>query len=158
MESTRIGHDRRMKGFEVITSDDHTVGRVVEVRPEHLIVERGTLRKSRHALPKAFAHPRDDRRVVRVTVSRDLVADSPKLEGDSFDEQEVARYYGLAGGYEQPATAGEGEVGSQDPARPSTVEGARHGVEPPDKERAEVRTGKNPTDEPAVRERLRVDR
>ena len=79
-----------MKGYQVITSDEKKVGRVVDVRAEHLIVEHGTVRKSRHALPKAFAHPIDAEQLVRVTVSKELIEDSPKLHDHTFDEHEVA--------------------------------------------------------------------
>jgi hypothetical protein len=143
-----------MKGYRVVTSDEHKVGRVVDVRDEHLIVEHGTVRKSRHALPKAFAHPIDAEEVVRVTVGKQLIADSPKLDGDVFDEGAVARYYGLASGSEHPDTEGRGETLPQDPAEGSEVEGERHGIDPAEKTRAEIREGKHDAAAPAVRERM----
>ena len=62
-----------MEGYEVVTSDGRNVGRVAEVRGENVIVEHGLLRKKRHAIPSAFVHTDDDERVVRLTVSRELV-------------------------------------------------------------------------------------
>jgi len=38
-----------MEGYEVITSDEHKAGRVVEVKGDSLIVEHGLLRKTRRA-------------------------------------------------------------------------------------------------------------
>jgi hypothetical protein len=45
-----------MEGYEVISSDDRKVGRVVEVKGDNVIVEHGLLRKTRQAIPKPFAH------------------------------------------------------------------------------------------------------
>jgi hypothetical protein len=142
-----------MNGYHVVTSDDHKIGTVVDEQGEYLIVEHGTLRKTRHALPKAFAHPVDAEQLVRVTVSKELVNDSPKL-GDEFDEQAVARHYGLAAGYEHPETEGDGVILPDDPAESSAVDGARHGIKPADQERAEIREGHHDTTQPAIRERM----
>jgi hypothetical protein len=136
-------------GYDVVTSDDRKIGSVVEVRGDYLIVEHGTLRKTRHALPKAFAHPIDAERIVRVTVSRELVDESPKV-GDRWDEPAVARHYGLAGGYEHPETEGEGVVLHDDPAESASVEGQRYGVKPADEERAEIREGRHDATAPHV--------
>jgi hypothetical protein len=138
-----------MTGYDVVASDDRRIGSVVEVRGDYLIVEHGTLRRTRHALPKAFAHPNDAERVVRITVSRELVADSPKVGAD-WDEPAVARHYGLAGGYEQPETKGDGAMLHDDPAESASVEGRRHGVKPADEERAEIREGRHDASQPHV--------
>ena len=61
-----------MEGFEVITSDDAKAGRVVDVRGDNLIVEHGTIFKSRHAVPQTFAHVDEAERVVRVSVSKQI--------------------------------------------------------------------------------------
>jgi hypothetical protein len=143
-----------MTGYEVVTSDEHTIGTVVEDRGEYLIVERGMLRKTRHALPKAFAHADGGERIVRVTVSKETIADSPKLAHGEIDEQAVARHYGLAGGWEHPDTEGRGDVLPGDPAVGSEVEGQQWGVEPADKERAEIREGHRDEAAPHVRERM----
>ena len=115
-----------MEGYEVITSDDRELGRVVEVTDDNLIVEHGLLRKSRHAIPRAFAKPDVSERAVRLTVSEDLVLSSPKLDDDSFDERAVAQYYGLAAGEPAPETQGYGEVLPDDPARSAALVGRRN--------------------------------
>ncbi len=143
-----------MKGYDVVTSDERKFGRVVADEGEYLVVEHGMLRKSRRALPKAFAHPVDADRVVRVTVSGELIAESPKVGDGGIDEQAVARHYGLAGGYEHPETEGQGDLLPDDPAEGAVVEGQRHGVEPPDKERAEIREHKRDGSTPSVHERM----
>jgi hypothetical protein len=141
-----------MNGYEVLTTEDERIGSVVDDRGDFLIVESGKLRKSRHALPKAFAHPVDAEQIVRVTVSKSLVDESPKV-GDDLDEQAVARHYGLAGGYDHPETEGEGVLLADDPAESAAVDGARHGVVPADQERAEIREGHHDTTSPHVSER-----
>jgi hypothetical protein len=148
----RCGHDLPMNGYEVLTTDDHRIGSVVEDRGDYLIVESGRLRKSRHALPKAFAHPVDAEQIVRVTVSKGLVADSPKV-GAELDERAVARHYGLAGGYDHPETEGAGVLLADDPAESAAVDGARHGIVPAEQERAEIREGHHDMTTPHVRDR-----
>jgi hypothetical protein len=143
-----------MTGYDVVTSDDHKIGSVVDDRGEYLIVEHGTLRKTRHALPKAFAHPVDADRLVRVTVTKDVIADSPKLDDDEIDEQAVARHFGMAGGFRHPDTRGRGEVLPDDPATGSVVEGQHWGLEPPEKTRADMREGRHDDSTPHVRERM----
>ena len=132
-----------MEGYEVITSDDRELGRVVEVTDDNLIVEHGLLRKSRHAIPRAFAKPDVSERAVRLTVSEDLVLSSPKLDDDSFDERAVAQYYGLAAGEPAPETQGYGEVLPDDPARSAEEEELRSGVEPAAERRAKIREGRS---------------
>jgi hypothetical protein len=142
-----------MTGYEVVTTDDRKIGSVVDAQGDYLIVESGALRKHRHALPKTFAHVVDEDRVVRVTVSRELVADSPTVD-DGVDELAVARHYGLAAGYEQPETGGAGELVPDDPAESAAVEGLRHGVVPADEQRAQIREGRHDTTTPHVLERM----
>jgi hypothetical protein len=141
-----------MNGYDVLTTDDHRIGRVVADRGDYLIVESGKLKKSRRALPKAFAHPVDAEQIVRVTVSKGLVADSPKV-GETIDEQAVARHYGLASGYAHPETEGAGVLLPDDPAESAAVDGARHGIVPAEQERAEIREGHHDTTMPHVRDR-----
>ena len=141
-----------MNGYEVLTTDDHRIGSVVEDRGDFLIVESGRLKKSRYALPKAFAHPVDAEQVVRVTVSKELVTDSPKI-GDDWDETAVARHYGLASGYAHPETEGDGVLLPDDPAESAAVDGARHGVKSAEQERAEIREGHHDISMPHVRDR-----
>jgi hypothetical protein len=80
-----------VKGYTVITSDDKKAGRVVDETAENLIVEYGTLRKTRKPLPRAFAHVDPAERVVRATVSSQIFAHAPGPE----DGDAVKEYYGL---------------------------------------------------------------
>jgi hypothetical protein len=132
-----------MKGYEVITSDAERSGRVVEVEGDNLIIEHGLLRKTRHAVPKVFAQPDESERVVRLTVTRELVEASPKLEDDSLDRRAVAQHYGLAAGEPVPETEGYGELTSDDPAWSAEHEELRTGVEPAAARRARIREGES---------------
>ena len=132
-----------MEGYEVITSDERELGRVVEVTDDNLIIEHGLLRKSRHAIPRAFAKPDVAEQVVRLTVSEDLVSTSPKVEDDSFDERAVAQHYGLAAGETAPETEGYVEVLPDDPAWSAEEEELRSGVEPAAERRAKIREGRS---------------
>jgi hypothetical protein len=119
-----------MEGYDVITTDDDKVGRVVERRDGFLIVETGhLLTKHKHALPEQFAHADESEKVVRITVSRDLVHDSPQVSGDDFDALAVSRYYGLV---EDDAAGGEGLTAAE--------ENERLGIESADQRRAEIQT------------------
>jgi hypothetical protein len=135
-----------MEGYTVLTVDDEKVGEVVGRTGEHLVVERGHLRKHRHLLPMSFVEPNDGEECVRTTLSKAMIEDSPELHGDDADEVEVAvlRYYGLAGGEVEPQTEGYGVTDADDPAR-SWIDDARAGgVEPADAERARIREGSQP--------------
>lgn len=92
-----------MEGYEVVTTDDEKVGKVVGRQSDNLIVEHGTIRKSKHALPRTFADVDEGRQLIRMTVSKEVFRDSPKINGD-VDETAIAAHYGLAGGYEAPPT------------------------------------------------------
>jgi hypothetical protein len=130
-------------GYEVIGSDDSKLGEVVATDGDLLIVEHGVLRKSRHAIPKAFAHADDDQRVVHLTVSKELVADSPAVEDDRVDRPAVLAHYGLAGGEDAPATEGYGELEADDPAWSAEQQERRSGVEPAAERRAKIREGES---------------
>jgi hypothetical protein len=71
---------------------------VVEVDGDFLIVEEGTLRKKRHAIPTAFAHPDDSEQVVRLSVAKELVEDSPRQGGRGARPPGRGGHYGLAEG------------------------------------------------------------
>ena len=105
-----------MEGYEVIRSDEQKAGRVVEVKGDNLIVEHGLLRKTRHAVPKVFAGADTSERVVRLSVSSELLEASPKVEDGSVDERAVAEHYGLAAGEPAPESKGYGELTPDDPA------------------------------------------
>ena len=96
-----------MKGFEVVTNDDCKIGHVLAVQDSHLVIEHGLLKKSRHAVPETFAHSDDSEEMVRLSVSKEIVVNSPKLENGSIDTQAVAEHYGLAEGTPAPEADGE---------------------------------------------------
>ena len=128
-----------MEGYEVVTSEDEKVGHVVASAGENLIVERGTLFKSRYVLPKVFGHADDAERAFRVSLSKQILEEAPKVEGDDeIDDRMVAEYYGLA---DAPGarTEGYGDVTSDDPGSTAEEEGGRLGVVSAPEERAQVR-------------------
>ena len=131
----------QMQGYTVLTSDDAKVGHVVAEVGENLIVEQGHLMKSRHPLPRAFAHADDEAQVVRTTVSKSILQDAPKVEADGsdLDEAEVARYYGLASGDPAPETLGDGALRPDDPARSVEADREAAGMPAPEEERVAAR-------------------
>ena len=82
-----------MEGQDVVTADDHKIGTVVAERDGCVIVEMGHVFKSRHAIPTDFIHEHDG--VLRSTVAKEIVNDSPKVEDDAFDANAVKLHYGL---------------------------------------------------------------
>ena len=69
-----------MEGYDVVANDDHKIGHVVGTENGYLIVESGMLRKSKHAVPLDMARTDDDARVVRLTVSKEMVTEGPAVE------------------------------------------------------------------------------
>jgi len=98
-----------MEGYDVVTIEDEKVGKVVDTHGDNLIVEQGTIRKSKHALPRTFAEVDEGEQVVRMTVTKDIFCDSPKIDGE-VDETAIALHYGLAENPEAPATEGYDEI------------------------------------------------
>ena len=98
-----------MEGYEVVTVDEHKIGKVIGESGDFLIVEQGALLKSKHALPREFAHVDDSAQLVRVTVPKEIVSESPKVD-DRIDEREVAEHYGLATSPDSPASEGQREM------------------------------------------------
>ena len=127
-----------MEGYEVVTTEDERIGKVVGTHGDHLIVEQGTIRKSKHALPRTFTEVDEGEKVVRMTVSKAIFCDSPKMNGE-VDEAAIADYYGLAGGSEAPPTEDYGETVSDDPAVGSETQAESAGVTPAAQERAQAR-------------------
>jgi hypothetical protein len=84
-----------MDGYTVVTNDGDKIGTVVGEEAGFLIVQTGTLRHHTHAIPKEFVHEMDEDEKVCVTVTKDVVMDSPKCD-DGLDAQAVAEFYGLA--------------------------------------------------------------
>ena len=130
-----------MKGYDVRTIDDDKIGHVVDTDGDFLIVEHGLLH-SKHALPKTFAEVDADNEVVRTTLSKDLIYDSPKVNGE-LDRQAVAEHYGLAEGFTDPTTRGlDDELEPDDPAY-TADRSLRDEIEA----RKEVAAGEGPFDE-----------
>jgi hypothetical protein len=96
-----------MQGYEVRTIDDDTIGHVTAEDGDFLIVEHGRLLKTKHALPKAFADVNDDEKVVRTTLSKELIDDSPKVNGE-LDRVAIAEHYGLVEHFAEEPT-GDGD-------------------------------------------------
>ena len=130
-----------MDDYEIIGSDGSAIGHVVGEQGDSIILERGTFRKHRHALPRTFVEVDEAAGVVRTTLSKQLVEDSPEVDDDGLDEQAIAAYYGLAGGYEQPETLGYGEIGADETAVSADVQTRRAGIIPPEEKRARMREG-----------------
>jgi hypothetical protein len=103
-----------MQGYEVVTSDDHKIGHVVDERDDCLIVEHGHVFKAKHAIPKTFTHVDEGAGIVRATITKDVFTDGPKVT-DDWDCNAVLEHYGLVGGLEEPGT--EGSVADDDVAQ-----------------------------------------
>ena len=133
-----------MEGYEVVTSDDSKAGRVVEVRGDNLIVEHGTLFKSRHALPRTFVDVDEGERLVRASVSKDVLESSPKVDDGEVDDRAVAEHYGLAEGFDAPPSEGYGETNPDDPAFGAERDRQSAGMAATEEERARIRSGSEP--------------
>jgi hypothetical protein len=132
-----------MDGYDVITSDEHKVGRVRGATGSTLLVEHGLLRKRLYALPLTFAHPDDDARIVRATVPKDILLDAPTAEApDAIDEHVVAVHYGLAAADPAPPQHGLGGVVEDDPIHGVDRDAQAAGVEPAEEQRARIRSGR----------------
>jgi hypothetical protein len=140
-----------MEGYDVVTTEDEKVGKIVGTHGDNLILESGTLRKTRHLLPQTFAKVDDAEGVVRTSISKDMIDGSPKVHGEA-DDRAIAEYYGLAEGYEAPPTEGYGETIADDPAVGSETQAERAGVTPAPQERAEVREHLRDSTQPGVPE------
>ncbi|HEX9351180.1 MAG TPA: hypothetical protein VF877_07905 [Gaiellaceae bacterium] len=127
-----------MEGYEVVTPDEDTVGHVVERKGDYLIVEHGLLRKSRHAVPWSTVEIDDAEQKARTSLSKELIATSPKLENGSLDEQAVAAHYGVGADRTAPATEGYGVTEPADPARSAEHDAVSAGLEPGTQDRARI--------------------
>jgi hypothetical protein len=128
-----------MQGWQVVTSGGDKVGRVAEVTEHFLIVEHGHIHKTKHAVPMTFVHPREADEVVCLGVPKDMIDESPKVNGEGFDEQKVAEYYGLVGDVHDASTEGEGETEWDDPRYGSDRDAEAAGRMSADRLRANVR-------------------
>jgi hypothetical protein len=147
-----------MEGYDVVTVDDNKLGKVVGETGPFLIVEQGALLKSKHPLPREFARVDDSEQQVRVTVPKEIFADSPEVD-DDFDERAAAEYYGLTPS-SGPGTEGYGvsDAAVGDPSRSSEEQAARQDLEPAAQERAEIREGDEQSGLPASSPALLGDR
>ncbi len=129
-----------MRGYEVVTSDDRAVGRVVDVREGYLIVESGRLRTSRRPLPREFVHPVDETAKAFVTIPRRVLRGAPKVKRNGFfDRDEAARHFGLVVSYPWPSTEGLAESLPHQPAWGADTEPIAARELPPEHRRAEIR-------------------
>jgi|SRR5579884_768487 len=113
-----------MEGQNVFTNDDHKVGSVVEERDGCVIVESGHVFKTRHAIPAEFLHEEDG--VLRATVGKEIVDESPKIDDGSFDPEAVRAHYGLV----------DTTVVDPDPLEANAeTDAARYGADPAPSER-----------------------
>ena len=133
-----------MEGYSVITSDDCKLGHVAGTIGDNIVVEHGTIRKAKHPVPKAFAHVDESERLVRLTVSKEIVEAAPRVNGDRYDEQAVAEHYGLASAFEAPETEGYGETLPDDPGRTAEDDARRAGIPTAPEERLDVRGADDP--------------
>ncbi len=125
-----------MDGYDVRTIDDDKVGHVVGTKGGYVVVEHGTILKAKQAVPRELTNVEEADRIVRITVSKDVFADSPKV-GDDFDERVIAEYYGVGAGYVAPDP--EDAVSEDAPAASAEVQGRDYDVVSPVEERAAVR-------------------
>ncbi len=121
-----------MQGYDVITSDGHNVGRVAGTDGGNLIVEHGTILKSRHAVPQAVTSTDRSEQKVRLDVPKNVFEEGPKVDNGDIDVAAVSAYYGLADDT-APRTDGQ-EPAEQERARireqirPEAEEGAPKGA------------------------------
>lgn len=127
-----------MEGYDVLTFDDERAGKVVGKQGTCVIVEQGAIFKHKRALPEIFVTVDESERVVRTTVSKDVLESAPEVGDDGVDEQAVARHYGLASGEHQPGTLGYGTLNPDDPSRTAETQEQRTGVETASAGRARV--------------------
>jgi hypothetical protein len=130
-----------MQGYDVRTIDGDRIGHVVDTDGDYLIVEHGLL-KTKHALPQVFAEVDADEQVVRTTLSKDLIYDSPKVNSE-LDRTAVAEHYGLAEGFTDPTTRGLDDLEPDENAY-AAAESLREEIEA----RKEVVANEGPFDEP----------
>lgn len=124
-----------MDGYDFITAvDDKQWGTVVGRQDGYVIVEHGTLRKHRYAVPEESVDVDENAKEVRTSLSGELIGESPKVD-DGFDRDAVARHYGLVDTTVEYASAAD------DPARGPEYQEQRAGVDSSVEERARMREG-----------------
>src|SRR6266567_1440332 len=89
-------------GYEVLSIEGKTIGRVAQLTDDLLIIEHGIgPRKSRHGLPLVFASPRPAERQVVSTLSKQVILSGPKLTGSEVDHHAIAAHFGLEVEFEE---------------------------------------------------------
>jgi hypothetical protein len=122
-----------MDGYDFITAvDDKQWGNVVGRQDGFVIVEHGTLRKHRYAVPEESVEVDEEAKEVRTSLSGELIGESPRVD-DGFDRDAIARHYGLVD------TSIEYESAVDDPARGPEYQEHRAGVETSVEGRARIR-------------------
>jgi hypothetical protein len=96
-ETTDIG-EVEMERQTVVTSDDQKLGTVVDERDRCVVIETGHVFKTKHAIPREFLREIDG--VLRATVTKDVVDDSPKVDLENWDCSVVRLHYGLDGPFQ----------------------------------------------------------
>ena len=118
-----------MNEYEFITAvDDKKWGTVVDQQGDYVIVEHGTLRKHRYAVPRSSVDVDEDAKEVRTTLSGELISESPKVD-DGFNRDDVDRHYGLTGTEVATPTEGYGDTVSDDPARGAEYQEQQAGLD-----------------------------
>jgi hypothetical protein len=88
-----------MRGYDVVTSGDRTIGTVVDVREGFLIVESDDVLGQRRPVPQEFVHAVDSAAKAFVTVPRRILQGAPIVDRlGNFDRDRAARWFGLAPG------------------------------------------------------------
>jgi hypothetical protein len=126
--SAKTKGDTEVEGYTLVSADDKEVGEVVGKLGDSVVIEHGLIRKRRHVVPLAFASADDEARVLRSTLSKEMIESSPHVADDGVDEAEIAAYYGLA----ETTTPVESLVSSDLQARSD-------GLSAVEEERAEMR-------------------
>lgn len=99
-----------VNGYELVTSDEEKVGRIVGVREGFVIVENGLVRHHRHVVPAELTAVEEERGVVRTTVVKEIIRNAPEATDDgSFDEAAVNDYYGLSAAEARSWTSADAE-------------------------------------------------
>jgi hypothetical protein len=133
-----------MEHQTVVTSDDQKLGTVIDERDNCVVIETGHVFKTKHAIPRDFLHEVDG--VLRATVTKDVIDDSPKVDLEQWDCSVVRLHYGLDGPFEVDPDP-NGLENAETDAR-------RAGLKPAAAERIDVMEGNDADTMPAVRDRM----
>jgi hypothetical protein len=122
-----------MEDYDVVDIDDNKVGHVAGTHDGYLIVESGTLREKKHAVPVDTTRVDEDEQVIRLTISKEMVQEGPTLDDEGPDWQLIKDYYGrsseLEGQKAGLASSDEGRAQMRESLRqPDTDVGPRMGA------------------------------